>query len=180
MTTRRKNPPRVKVPKTTDSGVYKISVQSTCYDGCWIKEIDGDVFNLYQTDENHLALKINERDTGLRFKLYEQEITYLRLKNGKRLPQDKCFIFYVVDSITGKRVRFLYLYKSPRGRIFGTRKGCGLRHASSCMSKLQRKGYAEALKIRNARKLELRKKREEIRIARKIANYRLRIKTCPP
>jgi hypothetical protein len=170
MTTRRKNPPRVKVPKTTDSGVYKISVQSTCYDGCWIKEIDGDVFNLYQKDENYLALKINERDTGLRFKLHEREITHIKLQNP-----DKRFVYYVEDSVTGKRVRFLYLYKSPNGRIFGTRKGCGLRHAVSCMSKLQRKAYSEALKIRNGHKVALRKKREEIRIARKIANYRLRM-----
>jgi hypothetical protein len=170
MTTRRKNPPRVKVPKITDSGVYKISVQSTCYDGYWIKEIDGDIFNLYQVDENHLALKINERDTGVRFKLYEREIAHIKLQNP-----DKRFVYYVEDGVSGERVRFLYLYKSPSGRIFGTRKGCGLRHASSCMSRLQRKGYAEALKIRNGHRIALRKQRQEIRIARKIANCRLRM-----
>jgi hypothetical protein len=166
--TRKRNPPRIKVPKTTDKGVYKISVQSTVYDGCWIKEIDGDIFRLHQINENQLALEKNGIDTGGRFKLYEREITHIKLKNP-----DKRFIYCVEDN-AGKRFRFLYLYKSPNGRFLGTQKQCGLRHASSCMSKLQRKEYAAARKIRHGRRLELRKQRQEIRIARKIADYRLR------
>jgi hypothetical protein len=119
--TRRKKTPRVKVPKTTDTNVYKISVQETVYDGYWIKEIDGDVFNLYQIDENQLALKKNENDTGVRFKLHEREITHIKLQNP-----DKRSVYYVEDD-AGNRFRFLYLYKSPNGsRICGTHKGCGL------------------------------------------------------
>jgi hypothetical protein len=170
--TRRRNPPRIKVPKTTDTNVYKISVQQTVYED-WMKEIDGDIFRLYQINETQLALEKNGNDTGLRFKLHEREITHIKLKNP-----DKRFIYCVEDN-AGNRFRFLYFHKSPNGRFLGTRKQCGLRHASSCMSKLQRKEYSEARKIRNGRKLELRKLRQQIRIDRKIANYRLYMNMFP-
>ena len=154
------------VPKLTDRGVVKISLQTVCY-GTWMAtDADGNNLQLLQIDDNHIGLKINHRLTNIIFEIYEQVIRNLKLQRGGYCPADRRYVYYVVDE-TGRRFRHLYLYQ----RRFGTRLQLGLRYPTQCMSRSARNAY----KLRYDRRRVRRRRARERQQARQIAAFKARM-----
>jgi hypothetical protein len=156
---------REKVPKLSDTGVHRISVQEAVYT-TWLRDIDGDRFELYQINPEQLALKKNSVLTPVRFKLYEQTIQNLKLQRNGYCPADRRYVYYVVDE-AGRRWRYLYF----AGRMIGTQRQLQLRYPVQCMSRRQRAAY----KIRYDRRRARRKRARERQRQRQIASYRARM-----
>jgi hypothetical protein len=102
----------------------------------------------------------------IRWKVSEDQIKCLHLRNGGGCPEDRRYIFYVYGR-DGKRYRALYL----RGDNIGTRVDHGLRYPRDCMSRRQRAAYS----IRFARRKAIRKRRRERQRQRQIASYKAKI-----
>jgi hypothetical protein len=150
------------VPKLSDA--IKIPIQTVCYQG-WSKQINGHVIELDHLSDG-IALTTDGYRHPIRWKVYEQRIKCLHLRNGGGCPEDRRYIYYVYGQ-DGKRYRALYL----RGDNIGTRVDHGLRYNRDCMSRRQRAAYS----IRFERRKAIRRRRRERQHDQQIANYRARI-----
>jgi hypothetical protein len=165
-------PRRQKVPRINDRGVVKIPVREIVWDTWVKKDAEGNLLELFQIDDYHIALKVNGALTDIRFPLVEVPISNLKLRHNGYCPADKAFVQYVVDPATGKKFRSLYLYQ----KTFGTRSQLGLRYEMNCLSKRQRKIYSEGYQIRLMRK----RQRKEQRREKWLAAYRIKMGIPPP
>jgi hypothetical protein len=154
-----------KVPKLNDRGVHRIRVQEAVYT-TWVRDIDGDRFELYQINPEQLALKKNDLLTPVRFKLYEQTIRNLKLQRNGYCPSDRRFVYYVVDD-SGRRWRYLYFV----GRHIGTQRQLQLRYPVQCMSRAQRAAYKIRYDRRRARRARARERQRQ----RQLASYRAKM-----
>ena len=154
------------VPKLTDRGVVKISLQTVCYDTWMATDADGNTLQLLQVDDSHVGLKINDQLTNITFEIFEQVVKNLKLQRGGYCPADRRYVYYVVDE-TGRRFRHLYLYQ----RRFGTRLQLGLRYPTQCMSRSARKAYS----LRYDRRRLRRRRARERQQARQIAAFKARM-----
>ena len=149
-----------KVPRQSDHGVVKISLQEICYD-TWMAEVsDGNKLQLLQVDEDHVALKVNDQLTNIKFEIFEYTIRNLKLRRNGFCPADRHYVYYVADH-AGKRFRHLYLYQ----RRFGTRRQLGLRYPVQCMSRRQRAIYKMQFDRRRARRKRARDRQWQRRLA---------------
>jgi len=153
-----------RVPRLDDRGIIKIRVQEVCKTG-WIKDVGNERFEMYQIDDDHIALKLSGNLTSVRFKIVEQTISNNLWRNGF-VPAD-AVAYFVVDE-AGKRWRSIYLYQ----RRIGTRRQLGLRYPVNVMSRRERKVYSEGYQIRLTLK---RDRRDRRRRERQLASYRAKM-----
>jgi hypothetical protein len=159
------------VIRLDDKRLIRIPVIEIVRSG-WIKDdAEGNRLELFQVDDDHIALRVNGNFTDIRFKLAEQAIPD-QLQHGARVPHDKSWIWYVQDE-EGKKYRYLYLNQTTKH--FGTRKHLGLRHVYNCLSRSQRAIYSAGLRIRRDAKRRRREERRQRQRDRQLAAYRLRM-----
>ena len=152
------------VTRLGDRRLTKLSVREIINEG-WIKQINQDLLELFQIDDDHIALRVNEQLTNIRFKIAGQTIPNRLWRNGY-VPHDKQWLWYVVDE-RGRKRRFLYLLNKQ----FGTREQLGLRFVYNCMSRNQRAIYSAGCRIR----LEGKRRRQARKKERRLAAYKVKM-----
>jgi hypothetical protein len=159
------------VIRLDDKRLIRIPVIEIVRSG-WIRDdAEGNRLELFQVNDDYIALRVNGNLTNIRFKLAKQAIPD-RLQHGARVPHDKSWIWYVQDE-NGKKYRYLYLNQATKR--FGTRKDLGLRQVYNCLSRSQRAIYSAGLRIRRDAKRRRRDERRQRQRDRQLANYRARM-----
>jgi hypothetical protein len=154
-----------RVAKLNDA--IKIPIKQICYEG-WRKQINGRTIELDHVDQG-IVLTVDGVRHPVYWRVHEQTIKCLHLRNGGGCPRDRRYVYFVYGR-DGKRYRSLYLLVRDVFRL-GTRVDHGLRYPRDCMSRRQRDAY----KIRFDRRRARRKRARERQRDRQLAAFRARM-----
>jgi len=130
--------------RTDDRRLIRIPIKQICYFG-FSAEIQGHVIELDHLPDG-IALTTDGSRHPIRWRVYEQTIKCLELRNNGFCPADRSTIFYVFGR-DGRRYKDLYIFNGTNFEI-GTRGDFPLRYPCQTRSKRQRRIWKAGYRIR--------------------------------